>query len=147
MLYSNIVTAGGEREIFFDPQARIAEHVKAATIPATYDGDVELTPEIIPDADTLALEMTAEEMKTHPLRLPKVRAERLEQLRSARDAKLVEMDKEANHALTGRPGQRAVAAIEADRQTLRDLPPTIEAALAAMMNTDDMEAYVPDELQ
>jgi hypothetical protein len=125
----------------------IAKRIKAATTPATYDSNGnELTPAIVPDANTLAVEVTAEELKTHAWRLPRVREDRLAQIRGLRDAKLADRDAEANHALTGRPGQRAVVDIEADRQVLRDLPPVAEAALAAMMNTDDMEAFLPAEL-
>jgi hypothetical protein len=63
-----------------------------------------------------------------------------------RDAKLVERDAEANHALTGRPNMRDVVAIEADRQVLRDLPPIAEVALAALVDTDAIEIFLPVEL-
>ena len=58
----------------------------------------------------------------------------------------IERDAEASQALTGRPGMRAVAAIEADRQVLRDLPPVAEAALALLTDTDAIESYLPEEL-
>lgn len=53
---------------------------------------------------------------------------------------------EASQAQTGRPNMREVATVEADRQILRDLPPIAEAALAAMSNTNDIDAYLPEEL-
>jgi hypothetical protein len=126
----------------------LAKRVKAATIPATYDDDgVELTPAIVPDADTLAVEVTSDELKVHAWRLPKVRAERLEQLRGMRNTKLDKMDDEIKDNLIERPGaNRTVANSAVEKQTLRDLPDTMEPALAAMNNTDDMEAYTPVEL-
>jgi hypothetical protein len=124
------------------------DRVKAATIPATHDVDgVELTPEIVPDADTLAVEVTSDELKVHAWRLPKVRAERLDQLRGMRNAKLDKMDDEIKDNLIERPGAtRTVANSAAEKQTLRELPVAMTTALDAMTNTDDMDAYIPEEL-
>jgi len=122
----------------------ITDRVREATIPAVLDGDGnEVSPAVAPDAASLAVEVSREDIKTHPWRLPKARAERLEVIRDLRNAKLIERDNEANHALTGRPNMRSVAAIEADRQTLRDLPPVAETALT---DTDAIDAYQPAEL-
>ena len=122
----------------------IADAVEAATIPAERDDDFNIiTPEIVPDADTLMVEITAEDLKTHEWRLPKARVERLEQIRAARNAKLFELDGEANQALTGRPGVRPVEDVEAARQVLRDLPPVAEAALAGLGDTDAISGYDP----
>ena len=126
----------------------LAELVEANTIPAETDSAGAITKAaVVPDADTLAVEITADELRTHEWRVPKARAERLGDIRAARNAKLFELDDEANQALTGRPGVRAVEDVEAARQVLRDLPPVSEAALAALDNTDDIDAYVPDALK
>ena len=125
----------------------LADLVEANTVPAEHDKDGVITKEeVVPDADTLAVEITATDLKTHAWRLPKARTERLEGIRGERNAKLVELDDEANQALTGRPGVRAVADVEAARQVLRDLPPTAESHLAGLNDTDDITAYVPGEL-
>jgi len=122
----------------------IADAVEAATIPAERDIDGnETKAAIVPDADTLMVEVTAEDLKTHEWRLPKAREERLEDIRAARNAKLFELDDEANQALTGRPGVRSVEDVEAARQVLRDLPPVAEAALAKLGDTDAISDYDP----
>ena len=122
----------------------LAELVEANTVPAERDEDgVITTPEVVPGADTLAVEITATDLKTHEWRLPKARTERLDDIRVARNAKLVELDEEANQALTGRPGVRTVEDVEAARQVLRDLPPTAESHLAGLNNTDDISSYDP----
>ena len=122
----------------------LAELVEANTVPAERDADGVITKEeVVPDADTLAVEITATDLKTHEWRLPKARTERLDDIRVARNAKLVELDEEANQALTGRPGVRTVEDVEAARQGLRDLPPTAESHLAGLNNTDDISSYDP----
>ena len=122
----------------------LAELVEANTVPAERDADGVITKEeVVPDADTLAVEITATDLKTHEWRLPKARTERLDDIRVARNAKLVELDEEANQALTGRPGVRTVEDVEAARQVLRDLPPTAESHLAGLNNTDDISSYDP----
>jgi hypothetical protein len=126
----------------------IAELVEANTVPAERDADGVVTKEaVVPAADTLAVEVTADELRTHEWRVPKAREERLGGIRAARNAKLFELDDEANQALTGRPGVRAVADVEAERQVLRDLPPIAEAALAQLGDTDVITAYVPPEIE
>ena len=122
--------------------------VKANTIPAVLNDDDSIkTEEVVPAVDTLAVEVTADELRTHAWRVPKAREERLEVIRSTRNAKLFELDDEANQALTGRPGVRAVEDVEAARQVLRDLPPIAEAALAQLGDTDVIAAYTPSELE
>ena len=125
----------------------IADVVKENITPAVLndDGTVK-TAEVVPAADTLAVEITSNDLKTHAWRLPKARTDRLEEIRGTRNAKLFELDDEANQALTGRPGVRAVADVEAARQVLRDLPPTAQSDLAGLDNTDDISAYTPTEL-
>jgi hypothetical protein len=126
----------------------IAKAVWAATIPAEYDEDgVETKAAIVPDADTLAVEITATDLKTHAWRLPKARAERLEGIRGARNAKLKELDLEYQLADEGvHPDELDKAAVAAKKVALRDLPPVAEAALESLTNTDDMDAYSPIEL-
>jgi hypothetical protein len=123
-----IINANGTTTVVGDAgsvSGILAELVEANTIPAERDADgVETKAAVVPAADTLAVEITAADLKTHAWRLPKARTERLEGIRAARNAKLFELDEEANQALTGRPGVRAVADVEAARQVLRDLPPT-----------------------
>ena len=127
----------------------LADLVKANTIPAERDEDGIITKEeIVPDADTLAVEVTADELKVHEWRLPKVRLERLEQLRDVRNAKLDLIDTEIDKATKNQPGfSRTVANSEVEKQTLRDLPPAIVTHLDGLTNTDDMDVYVPTELE
>ena len=126
----------------------LADLVEANTVPAERDEDGVITKEaVIPDVDTLAVEITATDLKTHAWRVPKARTERLEEIRGTRNAKLFELDDEANQALTGRPGVRAVEDVEAARQVLRDLPPIAEATLAKLGDTEVIAAYVPPEIE
>jgi len=127
----------------------IAEAVEAATIPAERDIDGnEVTPEIVPDADTLMVEVTAEDLKTHEWRLPKARVERLEQIRGVRNGKLKKLDLEYQLADEGvHPDGLDKAAVAAKKVALRDLPPAVETHLATLENTDDISAYVPDALE
>ena len=159
---SNLLLADGTPIHSLSIGMTISAAIAAATTPATYDAeDNELTPKIVPDEAAVVVKIQPDHtrdglgeiipgplpcIKTHPWRLPKARAERLETIRAIRNAKLFERDAEAGQALTGRPGARAVAAIEINRQTLRDLPPVAEAHLATLTNTDDIDAYLPDEL-
>jgi len=127
----------------------IAEAVSANTTPAEYDDDgVETAEAIIPDAATLMVEVTTDELKVHEWRLPKVRVERLDSLRGVRNAKLDLIDTEIDKAAKNQPGySRTVANSEVEKQALRDLPPTAESHLATLNNTDDISAYTPDELK
>jgi len=127
----------------------IAEAVKAATIPAERDIDFNIiTPEIVPDADTLMVEITAEDLKTHEWRLPKVRVDRLEQIRGVRNGKLKELDLEYQLADEGvHPTGLDKTAVAAKKVALRDLPPAVETHLATLENTDDISAYVPAALE
>ena len=123
--------------------------VKANTIPAERDADgVETKAAIVPDADTLAVEITAADLKTHAWRLPKARTERLEEIRNDRNAKLKELDVEYQMADEGvHPDGLSKTQVAANKQALRDLPPTAESHLAGLNDTDAMSAYVPDALK
>jgi len=127
----------------------IADAVKAATIPAELDdGGNEVTPAIVPDADTLMVEITAADLKTHAWRLPKARVERLEQIRGDRNVKLKELDLEYQLADEGvHPDGLDKPAVAAKKVALRDLPPAVETHLATLENTDDISAYVPAALE
>jgi len=127
----------------------IAEAVEAATIPAERDMDgVETKAAIVPAADTLMVEISAEDLKTHEWRLPKARVERLEQIRGARNGKLKELDLEYQLADEGvHPTGLDKTDVAAKKVALRDLPPVAEAAIADLNNTDDISAYVPDALK
>ena len=142
----------------------IADAVKAATIPAEHDiDDNEITPEIVPDADTLAVEVRTTPLEqdedgndipdrrpllqTHEWRVPKVREERLEVIRGERNGKLNALDLEYQLADEGvHPEGLDKPAVAAKKVALRDLPPVAEAHLATLENTDDIDAYLPDEL-
>ena len=126
----------------------LAEAVSANTTPAEYDDDgVETAEAIIPDAATLMVEVTTDELKVHEWRLPKVRVERLDDLRNVRNAKLDLIDTEIDKAAKNQPGySRTVDNSEVEKQALRDLPPAIVTHLAALTDTDAMDAYVPTEL-
>ena len=123
----------------------LADLVEASTIPAERDEDGIITKEeIVPDADTLAVEITATDLKTHAWRLPKARIERLEEIRGARNARLVKLDVEYQLADEGvHPDGLDKPAVAALKVTLRDLPPTAEIYLAGLNNTDDMTNYDP----
>jgi len=127
----------------------LAEAVKANITPAEYDADgVETAEAIVPDAATLMVEVTTDELKTHEWRLPKVRVERLDSLRGVRNAKLDLIDTEIDKATKNQPGfSRTVANSEVEKQALRDLPPAIVTHLAGLTDTDAMDAYVPSELE
>ena len=123
----------------------LAELVEANTTPAVLNDDGVVTKEeVVPAADTLAVEITAADLKTHAWRLPKARTERLEGIRGARNAKLKELDLEYQLADEGvHPDGLDKAAVAAKKVTLRDLPPTAESHLAGLNNTDDITAYDP----
>jgi len=127
----------------------LAELVEANTTPAVLNDDGSIkTAEVVPAADTLAVEITADDLKTHAWRLPKARTEKLEMIRSNRNAKLKELDLEYQLADEGvHPDGLNKAAVAAKKVTLRDLPPDAETALADLNNTDDISAYVPDALK
>jgi len=127
----------------------IADAVEAATIPAELDdGGNETKAAIVPDADTLMVEITAEDLKTHEWRLPKARVERLEEIRGVRNGKLKELDLEYQLADEGvHPTGLDKTAVAAKKVALRDLPPDVETHLATLENTDDISAYVPDALE
>ena len=123
--------------------------VKANTIPAERDADGVVTKEaVVPDSDTLAVEITADDLKTHAWRLPKARIEKLEEIRGDRNAKLKELDLEYQLADEGvHPDSLNKSQVAAKKVELRDLPPKATTALAALNNTDDIDAYTPDELK
>ena len=127
----------------------IAEAVEAATIPAERDMDgVETKAAIVPEADTLMVEVTAEDLKTHEWRLPKARVDRLEEIRGVRNGKLKELDLEYQLADEGvHPTGLDKTAVAAKKVALRDLPPAVETHLATLENTDDISAYVPAALE
>ena len=127
----------------------LAELVEANTIPEERDADGVVTKEaVVPAADTLAVEVTADDLKTHAWRLPKARVERLEQIRGDRNAKLRELDLEYQLADEGvHPDSLNKSQVAAKKVELRDLPPKATTALAALNNTDDIDAYVPDALK
>jgi hypothetical protein len=127
----------------------LADLVKAATIPAERDADGVITKEeVVPDADTLAVEISADDLKTHAWRLPKARVERLEEIRGDRNAKLKELDVEYQLADEGvHPTGLDKTDVAANKVALRDLPPAVETHLATLENTDDISAYVPDALE
>jgi len=146
-----IVNANGTTTVVGDAgsvSGILADLVKANTIPAERDDDgVETKAAIVPDADTLMVEITATDLKTHEWRLPKARVERLEEIRGDRNGKLKELDLEYQLADEGvHPDGLGKAAVAAKKVALRDLPVAAQAALDAMTNTDDMEAYLPVEL-
>ena len=126
----------------------LAELVEANTIPAEYDDDGnETKAAIVPAADTLAVEISADDLKTHEWRLPKARTERLEEIRGVRNGKLKELDLEYQLADEGvHPDGLDKTDVAAKKVALRDLPPDVETHLATLENTDDISAYVPDAL-
>ena len=122
-----------------------ADLVAANTIPAERDQDGVVTKAaVVPAADTLAIKITADDLKTHKWRLPKARSERLEEIRDERNAKLVSLDLEYQLADEGvHPDGLTKAQVAAKKVVMRDLPPVAESHLATLNNTDDIAAYDP----
>ena len=127
----------------------LAELVDANTTPAVWNDDgSEKTAAVVPDVATLAVEVTVDELKTHAWRVPKVRTERLEVIRNDRNAKLSALDLEYQLADEGvHPDGLTKTQVAAKKVTLRDLPPSVKTHLDSLNNTDDIDAYVPDELK
>jgi hypothetical protein len=127
----------------------LAELVEANTIPAERDVDGVVTKEaVVPDADTLAVEITADDLKTHEWRVPKARTERLGEIRGARNAKLKELDVEYQMADEGvHPTGHTKAQVAVSKKVLRDLPIEAKSHLDILDNTDDISAYVPNALK
>ena len=127
----------------------IAELVEANTVPAERDADGIITKEaVVPDADTLAIEITATDLKTHAWHLPRARTNKLEKIRGDRNKKLKELDVEYQLADEGvHPDSLNKSQVAAKKVALRDLPPKAKTALDDLANTDDIEAYTPDELK
>jgi len=146
-----IVNADGTTTVVGDAgsvSGIIAEAVKANTTPAEYDDDGVETYSGVPDAATLMVEVTANDLKTHAWRLPKARTERVEEIRGARNAKLKELDLEYQLADEGvHPDSLNKSQVAAKKVVLRNLPPKVTTAVAALNNTDDISAYTPDELK
>ena len=143
----------------------LAELVEANTTPAVLNADGSIkTAEVVPAADTLAVEVRTTPLEkddegkdipdsrpllqTHAWRLPKARIEKLEEIRGDRNAKLKELDLEYQLADEGvHPDSLNKSQVAAKKVELRDLPPKATTALAALNNTDDIDAYTPDELK
>ena len=127
----------------------LADLVEANTVPEERDLDGNVTKAaVVPAADTLAVKITADDLKTHAWRLPKARTNKLEVIRRDRDAKLAALDIEYQLADEDvHPDGLNKAAVAAKKVALRDLPPKATTALAALNNTDDIAAYTPDELK
>ena len=127
----------------------LAELVEANTIPEERDTDGVITKEaVVPAADTLAVEITADDLKTHAWRVPKAREDRLEEIRGTRNAKLKELDVEYQMADEGvHPTGHTKAQVATSKRVLRDVPVEAKSHLDALSNTDDISAYVPNALK
>ena len=127
----------------------LADIVDDNTTPAVYNNDGSVkTAAVVPDADTLAVEVTADELKTHAWRLPKARTNKLEVIRRNRNTKLTALDLEYQLADEGvHPDGLTKTQVAAKKVELRDLPPAVKTHLDTLNNTDDIDAYVPDELK
>ena len=126
----------------------IAEVVEANTTPAVLNNDGSVKTEaIVPDAATLAVEVTEDELKTNGWRVPKARANRLEVIRGVRNEKLKELDVEYQLADEGvHPDGLGKTEVASLKRNLRNLPPEAKAHLATLTNTDDISAYTPSAL-
>ena len=127
----------------------IADLVEANTTPAVLNDDLTVKTEaVVPDADTLAVEIIADDLKTHEWRLPKARVDRLTEIRGTRNAKLKELDVEYQMADEGvHPTGLTKAQGATSKRVLRDLPIEAKSHLDALSNTDDISAYVPNALK
>ena len=163
-----IVNADGTTTVIGDAgsvSGILAELVEANTVPEERDADGVVTKAaVVPDVNTLAVEVrtTALEqdadgndipdsrplLQTRAWRLPKARTERLEAIRNDRNVKLTTLDLEYQLADEGvHPDGLTKTQVAAKKVTMRDLPPKVTTALADLNNTDDIDAYVPDELK
>ena len=147
-----IVNADGTTTVVGDAgsvSGILADLVDDNTTPAVYNNDGSVkTAEVVPDVNTLAVEVTSTELKTHAWRLPKARTERLEVIRGDRNVKLSALDLEYQLADEGvHPDGLTKTQVAAKKVALRDLPPSVETHLDTLNNTDDIDAYVPDELK
>ncbi len=126
----------------------IAEVVEANTTPAVLNNDGSVKTEaIVPDAATLAVEVTEDELKTNGWRVPKARANRLEVIRGVRNEKLKELDVEYQLADEGvHPDGLGKTEVASLKRNLRNLPPEAKAHLDTLTNTDDISAYTPSAL-
>ena len=126
----------------------IAEVVEANTTPAVLNNDGSVKTEaIVPDAATLAVEVTEDELKTNGWRVPKARANRLEVSRGVRNEKLKELDVEYQLADEGvHPDGLGKTEVASLKRNLRNLPPEAKAHLDTLTNTDDISAYTPSAL-
>ena len=123
--------------------------VKENSTPAVYndDGSVK-TAAVVPNAATLAIEVTSTELKTQAWRIPVARTDRLEEIRRDRNVKLKELDLEYQLADEGvHPDSLNKSQVAAKKVALRDLPPKATTELEKLNNTDDIAAYIPDELK
>jgi hypothetical protein len=126
----------------------LAELVEANTVPAEYDDGVMTKEAVVPAADTLAVEITADDLKTHAWRLSKARTDRMEEIRGTRNAKLTELDVEYQLADEGvHPTGHTKAQVATSKRVLRDVPIEAKSHLDALNNTDDISAYVPNALK
>ncbi len=125
------------------------EIVKENSTPAVYNTDDSIkTAAVVPDVSTLAVQVTSDQLKTHEWRLPKARADRLEEIRGVRNKKLGELDLEYQLADEGvHPDSLNKSQVAAKKVALRDLPPKATTELAKLNNTDDIAAYTPDEIK
>ena len=125
------------------------EIVKENSTPAVYNTDDSIkTAAVVPDVSTLAVQVTSDQLKTHEWRLPKARADRLEEIRGVRNKKLGELDLEYQLADEGvHPDSLNKSQVAAKKVALRDLPPKATTELAKLNNTDDIVAYTPDEIK
>ena len=147
-----IVNADGTVTVVGDAgsvSGNLDDVVKANTIPAVLNDDLTVKTEaVVPAADTLAVEVTADELKTHAWRVPKAREDRLEEIRGTRNAKLKELDVEYQMADEGvHPTGHTKAQVATSKRVLRDLPIEAKSHLDALNNTDDISAYVPNALK
>ena len=126
----------------------IAEVVEANTTPAVLNNDGSVKTEaIVPDAATLAVEVTEDELKTNGWRVPKARANRLEVIRGVRNEKLKELDVEYQLADEGvHPDGLGKTEVASLNRNLRNLPPEAKAHLDTLTNKDDISAYTPSAL-
>lgn len=81
---------------------------------------------------------------TVDINMDKARDIQMSIIRSARDAKLKELDTPALIAIS-RGDAEGLASIEAEKQVLRDLPGTLDLTLYA--TPEDLKQAIPEELQ
>ena len=143
-----VLHADGSRSVpvnGFPIDAIIADRVREATIPATFDEEgKELTPAIAPDEADVAVEVTEADLKAHPWRLALKRADRLAAIEALCLEKLREWDVKALRAWEE---GKDPSEVKTAKDAIRAIPASAKAHLETLTDADEIAAYLPAVLE